>query len=584
MKTKTVKRMLALLLATMTMAFSACGKTPANNENVKGSTEVSESVAASETKKEEHVETEETIDIAKLPVLTMYHPTGVATPSGMMTGYRAEIFAKSGFQLELWAYSDEKTNAILASGDMPDIMYVPVDKIPTMVEAGMLLNLEDYLDQIPHLYTSEYMEGALEHVRENRSGGTGELYGLPIQVGTNVAIVSIADSTGKSGLKLRWDVYDAIGRPEINDYWDLIDVMEQMVKEQPETEEGAKTFGTVLNAGRDSVYWGNMKGWFEWQGYGVEELKHLIELDKANGTYTSILSEDSKYYEGLKWYNAVYRRGLMDPDSMNLDRVTQQSKRAMVPSGTLQGAAPSYFEYYIPGTNVYYDYTTEIGADTHIVAINANTEHLEECLTLLDLWCNPDAIFEIYNGPEGDIWYSEGEDAYLTEKFLNYIKETGSPSKYLFDSGEEFITSSFNFCLQYGERTSFGDGNGGKRVCIAIRWDEFQDIFFKSDNLTSWQEMNGYRSFKDLLEDKNALYTSSIFDKALKNFPDPDDKMQLTIDTLRDTIVTASWKMVYAESDEEFQKIWNAMVSDCEGLGAQTVIDWASKNIDAAIK
>jgi len=62
----------------------------------------------------------------------------------------------------------------------------------------------------------------------------------------------------------------------------------------------------------------------------------------------------------------------------------------------------------------------------------------------------------------------------------------------------------------------------------------------------------------------------------------PDDLMQLTIDALRDIVVTASWQMVYAESDEAFEEIWDKMVSDCEGLGAQDIIDWRLEDLAAA--
>lgn len=42
--------------------------------------------------------------------------------------------------------------------------------------------------------------------------------------------------------------------------------------------------------------------------------------------------------------------------------------------------------------------------------------------------------------------------------------------------------------------------------------------------------------------------------------------------------------MVYAETDEEFDKLWDQMVSDCEGLGAQEVIEWKLADIENAKK
>ena len=60
--------------------------------------------------------------------------------------------------------------------------------------------------------------------------------------------------------------------------------------------------------------------------------------------------------------------------------------------------------------------------------------------------------------------------------------------------------------------------------------------------------------------------------------------MDLTINAIKDVIVSASWKMVYAETDEEFNKIWDQMVEDCMGLGAQDIIDWRLADIENAIK
>ena len=58
--------------------------------------------------------------------------------------------------------------------------------------------------------------------------------------------------------------------------------------------------------------------------------------------------------------------------------------------------------------------------------------------------------------------------------------------------------------------------------------------------------------------------------------------MQLTIDSIKDVVTTASWKMVYAESDADFDALWNQMVSDCEGLGAEDIISWRLADIENA--
>ena len=40
--------------------------------------------------------------------------------------------------------------------------------------------------------------------------------------------------------------------------------------------------------------------------------------------------------------------------------------------------------------------------------------------------------------------------------------------------------------------------------------------------------------------------------------------------------------MVYAESDEQFDAIWNQMVEDCINLEAQDIIDWRLNDLEQA--
>lgn len=566
MKKKKVTRLLALLLAAATV-FTACG-TSSSNEDANTPSNTEQSV------------TEE------LATLSLY-PANANLISGLVTGHRGDYFAENGIELEVWAYSDEKTNAILASGDLPDIIYATKgDMLDTMIEAGMVLNLEDYLDQIPHLYSSEYMKDALDIVRKNNSAGTGDLYALPTGVGEATNYGAWADSTDRNVVKLRWDVYEEIGAPEIKDYWELIDVMEQMVEAHPEEEDGTKCYGMFLDNGLDATSFGAMLLWYRWQGYTESYLPYMLEADWVSGEFSSILSKDSLYYEGLKWYNEVYRRGLMDPESINTDRGTQAKKvdaaYAMVPAGTLPGWATKYYEYYIPGTNVYFDNIQEDGDTNIVIAINANTEHLEACLKFIDMLCDPDAALRILYGPEGEIWYKDGENVYLTDTYLKWIEENGNYNGFPMSDGTEFSIWNTNLCINHGVQTSYGDGEGSNRRINVLNWNESLEITTSNENFANWKETTGYDTWMELLEDKGAFYSSSEISEYQSYMGTPDDSMQLVIDSLRDVVVTASWKMVYAENDATFDAIWDQMISDCEGLDAQSVIEWKLADIENA--
>ena len=60
--------------------------------------------------------------------------------------------------------------------------------------------------------------------------------------------------------------------------------------------------------------------------------------------------------------------------------------------------------------------------------------------------------------------------------------------------------------------------------------------------------------------------------------------MQLMIDAIKDKITTASWKMVYASSDSEFDSLWDQMVNDCNGLDANSIIEWRLADLENAKK
>ena len=580
MKKRKVK-MLALVLAAAAM-MTACGQNAGKESSVSGDITKSSQTAEESTQPSKNQET----DKGKLPTLTLY-PANATLTSGLVTGNRADYFAENGFQMEVWAFSDEKINAILTSGDLPDIMYVEKDKLDTLIEAGMILNLEDYLDKMPHLHDSKYIDGALDMMRKNNSAGTGELYAFPTDVSGTEVPWNRQDSTDRNSVKLRWDVYEEIGAPEIKDYWELIDVCEQMVKAHPQEEDGTKCYGMFLDNGLDSSYWGGMTLWFRWHGYTENYLPFMMETNMVTGEFNSILRDDSLYHEGLKWYNEVYRRGLMDPESINTDRGTQAKKvdagLAMVPGGTLPGWATKYYEYYIPGSVVYYNRIKPYGNPTWSIVVNANTEHLDECLAFLDMLCSGDAYLRMQFGPDGDIWYSDGENAYPTEAYLNWFKEGhGSTNSFPMSDGTEW--SWWAPLPNSGGYSSFKDVNVNLRSGDPSYWDEVQDITCASDNFEKWKKTTGYNTWRELLEDKDAYVGSSPVDAYSTYLTAASDSMQLKIDSLKDIVVTASWKMVYAETEEEFDAIWKQMLSDCEGLEAQKVIDWKLEDIENAKK
>ncbi len=579
MKSSMMARVLAMLLAVLLAIsmFAGCGSPTEDSKAAPPSgTDISESVMEEESKPTETV------------TLTLY-PLDVNLTSGVVGGLRGQFFEKNGIRLEVWAYSDEKTNAILASRDLPDVMYLKSKFLETVIDSQMVMDLDPYLDQIPHARDWNEMRTAMNYIRKYKSNGTEKLYCLPGSVGAGQSVASFVDSTDRNAVKLRWDVYEEIGAPEIQNFDDLLDVMEQMLKARPVDEEGNPFYGTILNSGSDTSYWYCMRLWFRWQGYEDTELPYMLEMNMAEGKASSILEDDSLYKAGLRWYNQAYRRGLMDPDSINYDRSTQKVKAdknlAMIPSGSLPGWAPYYYEYYIPGTTIYYQDKNTYGKSNVYIAVNAKTEHRDASLKLLDIWNDPDASLELLYGPDGDYWYSDGENAYLTEAALKYLEETnGLLTGFVDANGDVWSLWNTTFCMNSGVMTHYKDGNGNYRPRRVDVWSEVQKFQTENDNFEAWKKTTGYDSWKAWLAAENAFIQTSELQDISYFMSVADDSTQLILDSLRDTVVTASWKMVYAESDEDFEALWKAMVSDCKGLGAEKLMSERLAEIEEAKK
>lgn len=519
------------------------------------------------------------------PVTISMYPFNASLTSGTVSGYLGDFFKTKGLAIDVWAYSDEKTNAILASGDLPDIMYVNAENLGIMIDADMVLKLDDYLYDLPHVQSAienNGLEPALEFIRNYRSNGTGSLYGVP----TNVGGTDITDNADRNVVKLNWSIYEEIGTPEINNYDDLIAVAKQMMEAHPTDDSGNKIYGTILNSGSDTEYWGNIITWMRWHGYTENQLPYLLETDMIGGKYASILDDNSMYYQGLKFYFDCMQEGILDPDSINTDRSTAGKKTKMFGAGTQPGWRNEYFEYWIPGTKYYINPDTLYGdaifgnADQYIV-VNANTKNLDACLAFIDMLADPDAQMMGSAGPEGDMYEINDNVLTLTDKAKEYY-QSSSGDHYFYDNGEQAYLWNTAWILAQSAVMTYKGPDGEDLSNVHTSWPEERAITSDSDAYRVWKETTGYDSWQDLVDTNKCAVYSSDLDFINSFLSTPDDSMKLTMSTINDKVVDASWKMIYAENENSFNSIWQQMVEDCKDLGSDDLIQWRLDDIEKA--
>lgn len=577
MKKQCFRKGIALgLTLTMLGSLAGCGNSP------KPESQAAATSAQETTKGAEAAET--TSGKQDVTTITLY-PANANLQSGLVGGYKGDLFAEYGVALDVWAYSDEKTNAILASGVLPDVMFVTRDNLQVMIESGMILNLEEHLDKIPNLTGKPTVNTALDYLRNYYSAGTGQLYGVPTGVGEKVLEYGIT----KNMITINWDYYKGIGTPEFKDQWELIDVMKKMVEAYPAGDDGITNFGTYLNSGSDVEYWANMTQYFKWFGYEPLNLYYLLETDMVNAKYSSILEPDSKYYEGLKWYNTLYREGLLDPDSINTDRATQKAKvdngHAMVSSGTLQGSGSGgYQPMFMPTQKLYQEsWNSPYGTD-YVMVISADSKNMDAALSFINMFADADAYLKCKSGPEGELWYAKDGVAYIKEDTVEkWEKGEISLTSFPLSTGEQAeFWNTYWIIDDSSFPSSYVDEEGNPRGVRVDRWTEIQDIYNNTESVKEWRALTGYDFWVEQAMDHDAYSLTSELDYVTNFTAIPDDTMKLTLEALKDVVVNASWQMVYAESDDQFTNIWNQMVEDCNGLGANDIMEWRLAELETA--
>ena len=195
---------------------------------------------------------------------------------------------------------------------------------------------------------------------------------------------------------------------------------------------------------------------------------------------------------------------------------------------------------------------------------------------------DPEAYLNIIQGPDGEFWYSDDQgNAYLTEAGTKWFEDGHNDSSgFTLSNGETLEMWNSPFLARNGTLTRFGDGKGGYRTASILGWTEFSEIGTSSKVFDQWRATTGHENWKEWLGDD---YSSDSPLQDVFSFTSlPDDNMQLMIDAIKDKVTTASWKMVYSSSDSEFDTLWDQMVADCNGLDANSIIEWRLADLENA--
>ncbi|MGI6689496.1 MAG: extracellular solute-binding protein [Christensenellales bacterium] len=514
-----------------------------------------------------------------------------ANVSGLMenTWWTNYLKSELGITVELIPSGDNddmQMQALLAADALPDIVIFEGEThLVNAIRANMLVNLDDHADKMPN--AQKYLKSAMEYYAQNVSGD-GVCYSLSNDVGPRPVASMLNFSTS-----LRWDLYKKIGMPEIKTVWDYLDVLKAMQDLNPTNEDGQKVYAITA--------------WNDWDSYNMQNATQVsmlmgidsgdqlggklpfATLDYGTNELGNGLEEGSGYIEGLKWFYTANQMGLLDPDSMTQTWNTALEKAA---AGRLLFAwwswavgnyntadrvnadEPTGFNVVIPTeARVPLFASSPVGSGWSW-AISAKSPHIDRCIEYLDFMCNPDKVFVLANGPQGETW-DIGEDGkpYITEK--GYLVR--SDGTLTLDEGGKIGDG-----LSVINSTPLSTGTISElygSIIASGEWDTYVPQITKLQ--ADWTAVTGYdRAIDKVLADGN--YTTVPLATKLIG-PLPDD-MQIIATQIGDVVKTQSWLAVYAENDEEFNTIVAEMIATANELGLEEIMAYNQATWTAAME
>jgi ABC-type glycerol-3-phosphate transport system substrate-binding protein len=505
--------------------------------------------------------------------------TQLANYAGMQAGWFAKLI-KEQFSLELNIIpTGEGVYATrMASGNLGDLVVFGNngEEFTNAIAAGMLLdwNKDGLLDKYG-ADIKKSMPKALEHNSKTFGGGVS-LYGFGFDVASSANTVEPFFYHPD----IRFDIYQAIGAPEIPDLMGYLDVLKRMVEHEPRGDSGLPAYAFSLFPDWDGAVVMSVKciGAF----YGYDEFGFTLYHGEQN-TVQPVLDLDGYYIRGLKFFNRAYQMGILDPDSatQTVSDVSNKYNDGRVYWSLFSWLGPTNYntpERLAQGKGMFavaakdqknIAYSTSVYGGNRIWSIGAKAKQPERIMEFINWLCTPGGIMQSTYGPQGITWdYDSNSKPYFTELGLRVQSDPNTEMPVeagggLWGDGLNRINNT-TFTLNEINPIS------GERYNRDF-WSSW--LAREPDPAKKrWQEAMGALSENEYLEKNGHLtvVTGSDFVKDVGRTMDLEQKYNQVSSAIRD----GSWRAIYAQNDGEFDRIVAEMIAQAKGLGYDECLAW----------
>ena len=534
------------------------------------------------------------------PTIRLEAYSQLANYSGIQGGWGA-VLLKDMFNVELNIIpeQDGTYSTRMEAGSLGDIVVWGAngDDYKNAVAKNMLLDWEQFdLGKKYAPYVMENYTAALESNRE--INGDGKVHGF----GFNVAFSADNHQSFFYTWDTRWDLYKQLGYPEVNDLDDLVNLFADMKEICPTDEIGNETYAVSL--------------WPDWDGnmvmyvkalatayYGYDELG-FGHYNPVNGEFLSCLEDDSPYMECLRFFNKLYRAGLLDPSSSTntYDKMSEKLKNggtfwsifnyagSMAYNTDKHLSEGKYMYAMVPNdaTPIVYGLGTTGG--NRIWSVGNYTQYPELCLEIINWMATPEGSMTMWYGPKGLTWdYDENGGMYFTELGkLTSADSSFNMAGYEWTSpytGKTYpLSGTFNDgCIQINNTTLSKDmvnpdGNGVE----TFNKDTWASVVTATTYpiQDDWRSVNHATLADEYMEAREDEYGDKLY-VVMPDIPysESEKSSDLTLkwNNCAKTVKDYSWRAIYAKSDPEFNFHVNEMKRLCDQYGYADCVAWSEQ-------
>ncbi|MDD7533115.1 MAG: hypothetical protein SPK18_08210 [Treponema sp.] len=518
-----------------------------------------------------------------------------ANYQGMQTGWFAKV-VKDRFNIELNIIAPQVAGDSIyqlraSSGNLGDIVLLDATQFQDCLQAGLIKDISDKIKDSPNLMKFDTQIKALNESLPGNSAG--KYYGIPTEM-MDTSPTSFTQERIYSLPQFRWDLYNKIGAPEIKDLDGLIDAFVQLRKVHPTNEKGDPAYPLSL--------------WPDWDGGdGMIGIANVVQLttwygDKIKGSavltpdnkFYPLTNKDGSYYKILHFLNKAKRAGVVDPDSGTQD---WNSVCAKISNGQVDFiwytweigfwntsarlADGSAFCFIPVQDQIYYTDSDAYFGSGRVFGVGSKVDDAKyaRIMKFLDWYASPEGAQFQHDGIEG----------------FNYKKLADGRLEQMNDNA---LMDNLPVPAEFGGG-GYSDGNNAinqwivNSMCTNPLTGEIYSTqywsTYKEKNMTQmrkdWEKKFDAKDATDWMTKNKRITISPSVAVAL-----PSDSADISVirNSVNKAVCDASWRMIFAKNDAEFDKMWDEMTQEVKGFGFDELYKFDTEKhqieVDAKIK